>query len=185
MAKRFEAMSKQEAWAIVDSIFPTDYSEDAASRERAGYPIYRSNVEYYDYICDLGDRLEINLKSGKTINVWIVEAQDETLPEMPTADEVKEAAANQYTFEPETVQLVRVFAEGYNFVSEASQSVYKKMKNADEFWRNRIASDMVVAYCEDKGIEWGSIQVIRVTDYENENGGHYVIEAIVKARVKG
>lgn len=76
MAKRIEATSKEEAWEIVNEIFPSDYSEDVESKERAGYPVYRSNIEYYDYICDLGDRLEINLKNGcKTINVWIVEPE--------------------------------------------------------------------------------------------------------------
>lgn len=70
MAKRFEAKNIQEAWDIVNTIFPTDYDEDSQSSERAGYPIYRSTIEYYDYICDLGCRLEINLKDGnKTINV--------------------------------------------------------------------------------------------------------------------
>ncbi len=74
MAKRIEATSKKEAWEIVNQIFPSDYTEDSKSSERAGYPVYRSSVEFYDYICDLGDRLEINLKNGgKSINVWIVE----------------------------------------------------------------------------------------------------------------
>lgn len=77
MAKRIEVTSKQEAWEIVNQIFPSDYTEDMDSKERAGYPVYRSNVEYYDYICDLGDRLEVNLKNGcKTINVWIVEPEE-------------------------------------------------------------------------------------------------------------
>ena len=76
MAKRIEVSSKKEAWEIVNQIFPSDYSEDTSSSERAGYPVYRSSVEFYDYICDLGDRLEVNLKNGcKTINVWIVEPE--------------------------------------------------------------------------------------------------------------
>ena len=76
MEKRIEVTSKKEAWEIVNQIFPSDYSEDTGSSERAGYPVYRG-VEYYDYICDLGDRLEVNLKEGnKTINVWIVEPED-------------------------------------------------------------------------------------------------------------
>jgi len=187
MAKRIEAASVKEAWDIVDSIFPTDYNEDSQSSERAGYPIYRSDVECYDYICDLGCRLEINLKKGnKTINVWIVKEAEEEQPELPTKEEIKEAAANQYTFEPKPVQLVRVFVTGYEFENEANRSVYKAMHNNEEFWRHRIAEDMVEAYCDDKGIEWGIIRVINITHYENsKNGGHYVIEAIVEERVKG
>lgn len=80
MAKRIEATSKKDAWEIVNQIFPSDYTEDSKSSEQAGYPVYRSSVEFYDYICDLGDRLEVNLKNGcKTINVWIVKPQSETL----------------------------------------------------------------------------------------------------------
>lgn len=187
MSKRFEAKSRQEAWDIVNNIFPADYTEDVASKERAGYPIYRSNVEYYDYICDLGNRLEINLKNGnKTINVWIIEETEERLPELPTKEEIREAAAHQYTFEPEQVQLVRVFVMGYEFENAANRAVYKAMHNNEEFWQRRISEDIVEAYCEDKGIEWGSIRVIHISHYENsKNGGHYVIEAIVGARVKG
>ena len=72
MKKYIEVTNKQEAWKAVDQIFPSDYSEDTCGSERAGYPIYRSNIEFYDYICDLGDRLEVNLKDDNTtINVWI------------------------------------------------------------------------------------------------------------------
>lgn len=44
--------------------------------KRAGYPIFRSSVEYYNYICDLGDRLEVNLESGETVNIWIDETEE-------------------------------------------------------------------------------------------------------------
>lgn len=78
MAERIEVTSKKEAWEAVNRIFPSDYSKDMGSSERAGYPVYRSETEYYDYICDLGDRLEVNLKEGcKTVNVWIVEPKEE------------------------------------------------------------------------------------------------------------
>lgn len=185
MAKRIEVTSKQEAWEMVNNIFPNDYTEDVESRERAGYPIYRSNIEYYDYICDLGDRLEINLKNGnKTINIWIVKNEEKT-PVLPTKEEIKEAASNQYTFEPEQVQLVRVFVMGYKFENEANKAVYRAMNENEQLWKSHIAGEMVEAYCEDKGIEWGTIRVINVMQYNNtKDGGHFVIEAIVGPRVK-
>ena len=75
---------------------------------------------------------------------------------------------------------------GYKFENEANRAVYKAMHNNEEFWKSQIASDVVEAYCEDKGIEWGTIRVINITHYENEkDSGHYVIEAIVGARTKG
>lgn len=65
-------MNKKAAWKKADSIFPTDYEKDGLSSDRAGYAVYRSTVpeRYYCYICDLGDRLEINLDDGTTVNVW-------------------------------------------------------------------------------------------------------------------
>ena len=73
MNKHVTAYNVRQAWEIANAIFPTDYAECPGSRERAGYPIYRSTAEghYYDYICDLGDRLEVNLSNGSTVNVWI------------------------------------------------------------------------------------------------------------------
>lgn len=47
------------------------YELDKISSERAGYRIYRSTTNWYDYACDLGDRVEINTKDGKSFNVWI------------------------------------------------------------------------------------------------------------------
>ena len=65
--------SVKEAWAAADEIFPTDYMKDERASANAGYNVFRSTADghYYDYICDLGDRLEINLMDGRTINIWI------------------------------------------------------------------------------------------------------------------
>ena len=62
----------QNAWKKVDEIFPTDYEYDLQRSKRAGYDVCSSTAEdhYYDYICDLGDRLEVNLSNGDTVNVW-------------------------------------------------------------------------------------------------------------------
>ena len=65
--------TRAKAWEEVDSIFPTDYNLDVVSSKNAGYNVYRSPLNYYDYICDLGDRLEVNFSNGDTINIWIQE----------------------------------------------------------------------------------------------------------------
>jgi len=67
-----KAATIKEAWTIADELFPTDYSKDEQSSQRAGYPVYRSTADQHtDYICDLGDRLEVNLSNGKSVNIWI------------------------------------------------------------------------------------------------------------------
>lgn len=66
--------SSKEAWNKVDEIFPTDYIKDEVKSERAGYDIYCSTADGVNaWISDLGDRLEVNLETGDTINIWIEE----------------------------------------------------------------------------------------------------------------
>ena len=63
----------KDAWKTADEIFPTDYIKDEAKSAAAGYDIYTSTADgCNDYICDLGDRLEINYyETGETVNIWI------------------------------------------------------------------------------------------------------------------
>lgn len=48
-----------------------EYRLDKESTKNAGYNIYRSMLDRREYACDLGDRVEINTKDGKSMNVWI------------------------------------------------------------------------------------------------------------------
>lgn len=64
--------SKRKAWQAADAIMPTDYEKDEARTAGAGYPIYYSTADGVNaYICDLGDRLEVNLPDGSSVNIWI------------------------------------------------------------------------------------------------------------------
>lgn len=66
--------TKEEAWNKADIIFPTDYAKDEVRSSRAGYTVYYSTAEgVVAWISDLGDRLEINLENGETVNIWIDE----------------------------------------------------------------------------------------------------------------
>jgi hypothetical protein len=77
------ASSKAQAWEMANKIFPTDYEKDEGSSARAGYDIYRMRGDwcpsenYYNWISDLGNRLEINLANGETVNIWIEEEKPE------------------------------------------------------------------------------------------------------------
>ena len=78
MTENIKVNSVEEMWNKANQIFPTDYEKDEESSLRAGYPIYRSTIEYYNYICDLNCRLEVNLKEGnKTINIWLNDIHEE------------------------------------------------------------------------------------------------------------
>lgn len=64
--------SIKDAWAEANKIFPTDYEHDTSRSERAGYPIYYSTAAGVNaWISDLGNRLEVNLPDGKSVNIWI------------------------------------------------------------------------------------------------------------------
>lgn len=63
--------TKEQAWQEANKIFPTDYEKDYASSQRAGYDIYRHpTLNYYNRICDLGNRLEV-IVNENYINIWI------------------------------------------------------------------------------------------------------------------
>lgn len=77
--------TREQAWAEVNKIFPTDYEKDEGSSKRAGYDIYRHpTLNYYNRICDLGCRLEVLTgEYGETVvNIWIQPVQAEQSPKM-------------------------------------------------------------------------------------------------------
>lgn len=102
--------TKAEAWDIAMALLggKMSYSLDQKSSERAGYNIFRSEDSYYNYICDLGNRLEINMENGITKNIWIG-IQDNTVNEDPCvnknfmdkiADKVAEKLLKVYKNKP-------------------------------------------------------------------------------------
>ena len=72
MTNHVHVFSNADAWNVAKSHIQ-DASKDADASSRAGYDVFRSESDFYSYICDLGDRLEVNLSNGDTINVWIDE----------------------------------------------------------------------------------------------------------------
>lgn len=120
---RITAKNMTEAWSIANQIFPTDYEKDFGSSERAGYDIYRSTAEghYYDYICNLGDRLELNLSNGKTVNVWIEREEEQTVEHTEEVkEEAKVADESRIAVEVTTRKTgtVKVYDEYENFIND-------------------------------------------------------------------
>ena len=65
-----KATTKREAFEIAYNKIGA-YELDREATKNAGYNVYRSTKEYYDYVCDLETRLEINYANGKSENIWI------------------------------------------------------------------------------------------------------------------
>jgi hypothetical protein len=64
--------NREQAWTEADKLFPTDYIKDEKKSEAAGYDIYYSTCDGVNaWISDLQVRLEVNLATGKTVNIWI------------------------------------------------------------------------------------------------------------------
>ena len=61
---------KQEAWTEANRLMNYDYDYDVCASRNAGYPIYTSKTGE-EWISDLGSRLEVNLRNGKSVNIWI------------------------------------------------------------------------------------------------------------------
>ena len=73
-----KVMNREAAWAEVNKIFPTDYEKNGEASNRAGYPVYRSTAgDINAWISDMGDRLEVNLPDGRSVNIWIEESEEE------------------------------------------------------------------------------------------------------------
>lgn len=70
-----EVTTKAAAWRAVNDIFPGPYGLDEARTKGAGYDIFSADPDPRVYVCDLGDRLEVNLADGRSVNVWIRPAE--------------------------------------------------------------------------------------------------------------
>ena len=101
--------SREQAWIEAGKIFPTDYDKDESSSARAGYPIFRFRGDWCtgdfanNWISDLGNRLEVNLASGESINIWIEKEKPE-FGEYQLADALKIISENQVVLKRALVQ---------------------------------------------------------------------------------
>lgn len=92
-----------EAWNAANEIFPTDYIKNDRASAAGGYDIYESTLEgCRAWISDLGNRLEINLDNGKTINIWI-EPETPTEPEKTPTEPTRTARNTETTITLESV----------------------------------------------------------------------------------
>ena len=114
-----KVQSKDEAWYRVNEMFPTDYEEDSPASRIAGYPIYKSTVKgCAAWISDLGNRLEVNLPNGDSINIWIEEKPEYTEYDIAEALRIIDDAI--YEIDDKIVQKLKDEAG----ISEAREKLY-------------------------------------------------------------
>ena len=120
--------SIRDAWAEVQKIFPTYYEHDTSRSERAGYPIYYSTAAGVDaWISDLGNRLEVNLPDGKSVNIWIQGPAEAAASE--SVEETADTGSATREERRETAKRIQRLAYFYT-VEYVSQMDNKKREDA-------------------------------------------------------
>lgn len=188
--------SVKEAWSKANEIFPGDYMHDSDCSNRAGYDIYWSTTQGLNaWISDLGDRLEVNLPNGNSVNIWIDEnAAEEKKPateEDPDATfkqwkEVKDLISNskfRHLYAPEVALQITIPVMGYKFDIPEEKKIFHGLEDLC-FSRTTLAYDIITKYCEDNKIPWGGMSGGKVCFYHNTNKeqeGHAIVSAYVSA----
>ena len=180
-----KATNKAAAWEMVDEIFPTDYIKNEGKSSRAGYDIYTSTADDETaYICDLGDRLEVNFSNGKSVNVWF----DDDQTAEPGATEKHVSMEIRYTKLSRNTEVFVRISTGVTFNHETTfDSIrrfiadVKKIETAFKYCqKNAISCDidlMVATYnCESGKYEtvdfdaWNHSGIPDACSYPDENG---------------
>ena len=198
MTKHYTVKSITEAWSKANEIFPTDYERDAGRSSRSGYPVYSSTADghWYDYICDLGDRLELNLSNGDTVNIWI--KADEAETDEPTEAEIQQMVADTHAakeagktgwmnIEPQAATIYHFCVMHTDYEGNAAErAMAEALDHSDEFMQVRLASDYAAAWCDAHDVLWGSIEIFHKPykyDHHREGNYHFVFTAIVTPRI--
>lgn len=177
--------SAREAWQEVNKIFPSDYEQDADCSRRAGYPVYWSTRPgCMAWISDLGDRLEVNLDTGDTVNVWIDPPAAAADP-APAADdvgllvqasEIAKRASFEALYTPEICQRVTICIDGDPWSSDDEKTLYRAIKAGGA----TVGYDIMTRYAETHGIPWGCMTGISCTHYKHPGGGgHYIVSCYI------
>lgn len=119
----------KEAWEKANEIFPTDYEKSNERSGCAGYDVYESTLEDCNaWISDLGNRLEVNLENGETVNIWIDCESVEN-----GAEEVTEAMETVVTLESETAKRTLDETTTTKRTAEIAFSANMRLKDLETF----------------------------------------------------
>jgi len=124
----YTATSKEEAWKIADSIFPTDYEYDSYLSSRSGYPVYPSTSSEYRFakINDLNARLEVVLEDYTCINIWI-EEEEVTEEEIETLEELKEEEQEHKAIDFSKFRIIVSNEDNNNNNNNAKEYTYSEL----------------------------------------------------------
>lgn len=173
-----------EAWTMAAEIFPTDYTKDEQSSENAGYPIYRSTNSHYNYICELGDRLEINLSDGRTINIWIDPRDEEQeIAEIIRNNRIaEEYGKSAQPWRIENRVEIEIMIEGYTWSGDEEKAIFTALKDTKN--RTDIIYNIINSYCDTHGIKYTSLDTPKALYLGQKDGsGHFIISAYITPKI--
>lgn len=184
--------SKEAAWTKANQIIPCDYLHDSERSRNAGYDIYFSTrPDCIAWISDLGNRLEVNLPNGESVNIWIEE--EETEEQTISAEEVAEMieatnTVKEMTFEPlfneKKCEKITLIVDGYSCTDEAHRRIYEAIRKNHP----SILWDILERYAETHGKKWAAMWGAKATHYgrkDDPDHGHYIIEGYIELREGG
>ena len=205
MKTSYTVNSVKAAWSKANEIIPCDYMHDSDRSRRAGYDIYFSTSDsIIAWISDLGDRLEVNLPNGESVNVWIEEETEETVALAPAEDacvwdedgntveaesearqmveasEIVKGMRVEALYTPEVCQRVTIAIDGH-YGTEADKTVYKAIRAGG----TEILFEILTRYAETHGIKWGGIWGVKADHYEHgkSDRGHYIVSGYISGRI--
>lgn len=187
--------SVNEAWSKANEIFPTDYEIDSRASKNAGYDIWWSTRPgCAAWISDLGNRLEVNLENGDTVNVWIEEEEEQTtesesteqtmsseeVAQMVEATKTAEQMTVNALFTPEVCQMVTLCIDG-DYGTADERVVFDAIRAGHP----SILFDLLTRYAETHGIKWGGIWGCEARHYDHGSGkrGHYIVSGYISGRI--
>ena len=106
--------SNEDAWVQAAEILGCSFYYDKEASTKAGYAIHKGISEVNCWISDMGNRLEVNMSNGDTVNIWIEE--DERF----TAAEVK-LIVNNARRELDAIANIVDFVKGMDITDSADE----------------------------------------------------------------
>lgn len=197
MTNHIHTTSVREAWEKAREMIPSVTKTEAGSA-RAGYSIYASDTDPREWISDLGDRLEINLKDGTTVNVWIDPQEDGTEEAAEQACRMssyyrEEAEAGKaalrtgwdHIYTPSVMIRVTVSVDDPSLSRDPDLAmVWRSLRRQTgrEFGSPGIVFSIMEAYCRQQGIIWGVMRdpVAEFVPYGRRyDQGHFIVSCLI------
>lgn len=134
--------TKEAAWKKANELFPTDYALDCVRSDNAGYGIYFSTAHGVNaWISDLGDRLEVNLPDGSSVNIWVEPEVFIRETKMWDADSVRNCCIRHQLYTCGSMQEYNIMLNMIKDLEPSNKNIYK------------VAQDILSHSDDDQSIE--------------------------------